>query len=118
MSIPNPPWIEEGEREGGVIENPIEKKIRELEEKKRRVEKEEEIMRIKHYKLLTGVPSVLEKQINNNLRAGFILYGLPFSTGNRIESSKTPTFSDCCTFVAEIAQAMVLPEEEDEHKDN
>jgi len=59
-----------------------------------------------YYKLLTGKQDDLEKRVNQNLKAGFVLHGVTFVTGMKL--------GDGWRYIPEFAQAVVFSGNEEE----
>lgn len=62
-------------------------------------------MNIQYYKLLKGTSFDLEKRVNQNLKAGFVLHGAPFVTGKKLPDDYGAT---------EFAQAVIFSGTEEE----
>jgi len=58
------------------------------------------------YILVVGSIKTVQERVAENLRKGYVLYGNPFRSGNRILQSGDPAYPGTCEFTSEIVQPM------------
>lgn len=61
-----------------------------------------------NYILVNGSTGTIKKKINDKLNKGYILYGDPFRSGNRILLSGDLAYPGSCEYTNEIIQTMTL----------